>query len=122
MITTTHVTTSLWYEQALAGLRPAIHESTLPQPGLYKRRLEPRSKVWLPARIWWSEHRLDDTGELAGDVEYRCEVAGYARDCFREWWSLSKNPIDAAEYWRLMDATYPPEAVTLVDKWMDEIA
>lgn len=83
-----------WHRDAIAGRNPPIHDA--PQAGWFKRRLS-KGGVYVAARIWLDQP-TDESGELIGQEEMRCEVNGERRDPQQEWLWLANYPISEAEY------------------------
>jgi len=84
-----------WWRAAVAGQAPAYHDG-LPECGWYKTRLV-SGGPWCAARIWVERDIDPDTGELADDERYCCEVDGMRRDPLRAW-DGRLIPIPKAEY------------------------
>ena len=104
-----------WHRQALAGLKPQItHE---PQCGWFKRRLV-KGGPMVPARIWLHQEIDEATGELVGDEELRCDVAGKSVDPVDAWTWICADPITHERYlfmmanaeWAKANAPDEPEA------------
>lgn len=62
-----------WRYAADAGARPT---SEWPECGYFKHRLEPRSKIWLPARITLQQTVDWQTGQLTEPERFRLEMRG----------------------------------------------
>ena len=85
-----------WHADAVAGKKPPIHDGD-PQFGWFKTRMV-KGGPFVPARIWIDREICPETGELACDEQFICEVDGERRDAQREWVWLSKAPISKAEF------------------------
>lgn len=78
--------------------------------GWFKVRLV-RGGPFVGARIWIDREIYPETGELADDERFLCEVDGERRDAFREWVWLAKNPVSKAAYDELTDLRASIEAM-----------
>ena len=91
-----------WWERAIAGENPPIHERE-PQVGYYRVRRWARKQFWLPARIWLEPGEVDpETGELMSDERYCAEIDGERKNPFVVWTWL--QPITEDE-WKWLKAT-----------------
>ncbi len=91
-----------WWEAAVAGENPPIHERE-PEVGYYRVRRWPRKPFWLPARIWLEPGEVDpETGELMSDERYCAEIDGERKNPFVVWTWL--QPITEDE-WKWLKAT-----------------
>jgi hypothetical protein len=70
----------------------------------------------VPARIWLEQDVDPETGELAGDEVFRCEVDGERRSATGQWTWLASNPISRDAYEALLRArdTDPAMAASMV--------
>ena len=99
-----------WWESALAGEAPPVHEME-PQQGYYALR-KFRYSDWprgpyVPARIWWAPSEIDpDTGELLSDEQCLAEIDGERVNAWTSWTFMAKRPISEAE-WRFLRALSP---------------
>lgn len=68
----------------------------MPRPGYFKRRLEPRSQIWLPASIY-NEICFDpESGDVLDRPQYlAAEVCGSPDEVEEVWWMWE---IDEEEY------------------------
>lgn len=99
-----------WWESAVAGLDPPIHEDE-PQAGFFKVRRFPYGKwpqgPFVAARVWWVPGQTDpETGELLSDEICRAEVDGRPTDPWRAWPWLARRPIPESE-WMWLKAMSP---------------
>jgi len=85
-----------WWAAALAGQKPPIHDSD-PRPGFYERRLV-KGGPMVPARIWLVQVLDEETGELAADEVFCCEVGGRRADAADQWSYLAAHPISEADF------------------------
>ncbi len=118
MITTHYITESQWWRDALAGLRPAIHEGN-PHAGYYERRLI-KGGPWVAVSIFLVEQRFADTGELAADVEYKALVNGTPANPFDIWTWVCARPISKSKYDSMTgfsDPTAPVDYTTAPTIW-----
>jgi len=99
-----------WWEAAVNGLDPPIHDGE-PQAGFFAVR-KFRYGEWVkgpfvPARIWWEPGELDpETGELLSDERCCAEVDGVRVDPWRTWTWLARRPIPERE-WEFLKAMSP---------------
>jgi hypothetical protein len=99
-----------WWEDALAGRSPPIHDSE-PHAGFFKVRKFPYGHwprgPFIPARIWWEPGETDpETGELLTDEICRAEVDGKRTNPWRAWIWIAKRPITMEE-WEWLKALSP---------------
>lgn len=91
-----------WWEAAVAGRNPPVHEDEPHQGYFATRRF--RYGQWargplVPARIWWVADQIDpETGELLSDEECRAEIDGQRANPWRAWTWLAKRPISEEEF------------------------
>lgn len=91
-----------WWEAALAGENPPVHEQE-PHAGFYAVRKFPYG-IWpkgpfIPARVWWEPGELDsDTGELLSDEKCFAEIDGERVNPWTTWTWLSKHPISENQW------------------------
>lgn len=96
---TSHEEQYRWHADALAGRRPQVtHE---PRCGFFKRRFV-KDGPFVPARIWMVQPIDPCTGELIGDEELLCEVAGKPADAVAQWTHIAGRPIPESEYHYMM--------------------
>jgi hypothetical protein len=75
--------------------------ATQPRPGYFKRRLRPRSRDWVPGKIYEDIPFDPDTGEIMDRaVRLAAEFCGEPCDIQYVWWF--KNEITQEEYQWLM--------------------
>lgn len=91
-----------WWEAAVSGAEPPIHEDE-PHQGYYAtRRFQYGQWVkgpFVPARIWWETGDLDpETGELLSDERLRGEIDGQLINPWRAWTWLARRPITEEEW------------------------
>jgi hypothetical protein len=71
-----------------------------PRCGWFKQRLEPRSKTWLPARVWL--HQVIDwqTGELLEPEQFRLQIAHrtWSDQDKIQYRFMSLHPVTLDEY------------------------
>lgn len=85
-----------WHRSAMEGRLQAVHEDE-PKCGWFKVRMV-KGGPFVPASIT-IEREIDfETGELADDERFVCEVDGEPRDAFKEWTWLAGRPISRADY------------------------
>jgi hypothetical protein len=103
-----------WHARSLRGERVPVHDGE-PHCGWFRRRLV-RGGPWVPARIWLEQDVDPETGELAGDEVFRCEVDGERRSATGQWTWLASNPISRDAYEALLRArdTDPAMAASMV--------
>jgi hypothetical protein len=99
-----------WWEAAISGLDPPIHEDE-PHAGFFKvRRFRYGEWVggpFVPARIWWAPPDIDpDTGELAAPEKLLAEIDGKPADPWRNWTWIAARPITEEE-WLWLKALSP---------------
>jgi hypothetical protein len=90
-----------WYDRAMRGDRPEIHENE-PHCGWYQRRLV-RLGPWVEAAIWCVAPTDPETHELTGDEWLACMVAGELRNAVDQWTYLAGNPITPGRYRAIRD-------------------
>lgn len=99
-----------WWEQAVEGLSPPIHDDE-PQAGFFAVR-KFRYGEWVkgpfvPARIWWEPGEIDpETGELLSDERLHAEVDGKPVNPWSSWSWLARRPIPLSE-WEWLKAMSP---------------
>lgn len=86
-----------WWRAALAGEKPAMHDST-PQCGFYRRKLI-KGGPYVAARIVLIQVVDDETGELTEPERFFCEVDGRPADAHDQWTWLCGEPIAEDDYW-----------------------
>lgn len=89
-----------WWRAALAGRNPTVYED--PQAGFFKRRLV-KDGPWVPVKIWLEQIIDPETGELAGDSFYCCDVNGSPSDPETHWLWACMQPIAETDYDYLVD-------------------
>ena len=99
-----------WWEDAIAGLSPPVHDED-PQQGFFKVRRfrygEWTKGPFVPARVWWEPGEIDpETGELLSDERCRAEIDGNPVDPWRTWTWLARRPIPEEE-WQFLRAMSP---------------
>ena len=99
-----------WWESAVAGENPPIHEDE-PHEGFFAtRRFKYGQWVkgpFVPARLWWEPGPTDpETGELLSDEQLRGEIDGQRINPWRAWVYLAKRPITEDE-WKWLRAQAP---------------
>lgn len=52
----------------------------------------------MPVKIWMDQPIDPASGELTGDEQMRCDVAGKERDPVAEWTHVANYPIPESEY------------------------
>lgn len=89
-----------WWRNAVeTGDRTVVGDHQ-PQCGWFKQRLEPRSKTWLPARIWLKQEIDWETGELTEPETFLLQIADRIwadQQRVTEKW-LYLRPIPVAEW------------------------
>ena len=85
----------------MVGGNPPIHDGD-PQCGWFKTRMI-SGGPFVPARIWIDRDIDPQTGELAADEKYRCEVNGEPRNPYQTWSSIAGTPISRADFDALQD-------------------
>lgn len=97
-----------WWEAAIAGQNPPIHERE-PQVGYYRMRRWARKQFWLPARIWLEPGEVDpETGELMSDEWLCAEIDGERKNPFVVWTWL--QPISLEDYeWTVAQRPLQPK-------------
>lgn len=99
-----------WWERAVAGDNPPIHENE-PQAGFFKVR-KFRYGEWVkgpyvPARVWWEPGEIDpETGELISDEICRAEIDGKPVNPWSKWTWIARRPIPESE-WEFLKAMSP---------------
>jgi hypothetical protein len=95
-----------WWEAAIAGEAPPIHERD-PHVGYYRVRRWPRKAYWLAARVWLEPGEVDPaSGELISDERICAEIDGERVNPIERWTWLAHNPITLEDY-EWLKATRP---------------
>jgi hypothetical protein len=99
-----------WWEAAVAGEAPPVHEAE-PQTGFFAVRRfrygDWRQGPFVPARVWWEPGEIDpETGELLSDERCRAEIDGKPADPWSKWTWIARRPISESE-WKWLKAQAP---------------
>lgn len=95
-----------WWEAAVAGESPPIHDGEPHQGFFAVRRFRYGQWVkgpFVPARVWWEDGEIDpETGELLSDERCRAEIDGRRANPWSTWTWLARRPISEDEFQWLM--------------------
>jgi len=98
-----------WYEAAIAGENPPIHDGE-PHAGFFKVRKFSYGKwvkgPFVPARIWWETPETDADGELISDEKLRAEIDGREVNPWNKWTWIARRPVTESE-WMWLKALSP---------------
>lgn len=94
-----------WYQAALRGDRPEIHDGE-PQAGCFRMRMV-KDGPFVPVLIWLEQQIDPETGELTGDEVLRCTVDGHHTDPVQVWTRC--RPITVSMF-DALEAGYAPIA------------
>lgn len=99
-----------WWEQAVAGEAPPVHEDEVHAGFFAVRKFRYGEWVgspFVPARIWCEPGEIDpETGELLSDERWYAEIDGRPANPLRTWQWMARRPISEAE-WRWLRAMSP---------------
>lgn len=87
-----------WWRSALRGENPPRSDG-LPESGWFKTKLV-KGGPWVAARIWLERDIDRETGELADDERFACEVDGMRVGAASVW--LHLVPISREEHAELL--------------------